>query len=513
MPGSDVFGPDDDENRTHQPKTPNPMYRGNRNYIFHTTAITLSVIAVLMAVRTVPSFGLLGAELRRADIVADVVARDTSDDTEPGPSLAYTEPSSKTSGKVPDTTVDTLPAKSKPSVTAEERDTIAATKTSATDDTADTTAVTRTRDGIVPIEDYSPDGSALDAFRAAVARRDDRVVRIGVMGDSFIEGDIMTADLREILQDRLGGSGVGFVPITSIVSKLRQTVAHTYSGWKTHSVRKRNGADIDSRFTISGYVYTPENDNATVTYRTTDFKRHLKNIRSVDFFFVNRENTEIRATVNDTTVLVFTPPAGEEMQKITVASEVPVSKVRFDFKNVGGFYAYGASIGGSRGVQVDNFGDRGTSGLQMSKLLEGPNTRFDELHPYDLIIIEYGLNVVTRGTMRYTSFEEQMSAIVANVKACYPGASVIVMGLSDRSSNQEGVYRTMPEVKAMIRHQKAIARNAGVAYWDTFTAMGGDDSMVRFVAKRWASKDYTHVSPRGAAFIAERLAEALVDAL
>ena len=43
--------------------------------------------------------------------------------------------------------------------------------------------------------------------------------------------------------------------------------------------------------------------------------------------------------------------------------------------------------------------------------------------------------------------------------------------------------------------------------------MGGDDSMVGFVAKRWASKDYTHVSPRGAAFIAERLADALIDAL
>ncbi len=471
------------------------------------------VIAVLMAIRVVPSFGLLGAELRRADIVSDVVTRDTLNATEVEPESLLAsaepshEPSPKVSVKVPERAADTLPTERKSVV----RDTLISSVSS--EGAADTAATARVRDGIVPIEDYSPDGSALDAFRAAMSQRDGRVVRIGVMGDSFIEGDLMTGDLRESLQSRMGGSGVGFVPITSIVSKLRQTVAHTYSGWKTHSVRKRNGADIDGRFTISGYVYTPNDDNATVTYRVTDFKRHLKNVRLVDFFFVNKENTEILATVNDTTELVFTPPADDGIQKITIASDVPVSKVKFNFKRVGGFYAYGASLGGSRGVQVDNFGDRGTSGLQMSKLRSQTNTRFDALHPYDLIIIEYGLNVVTRGTMRYTAFEEQMSAIVANVKACYPGASVIVMGLSDRSSNQHGVYRTMPEVKAMIRHQRAVARNAGVAYWDTFTAMGGDDSMVGFVAKRWASKDYTHVSPRGAAFIAERLADALIDAL
>lgn len=502
---------DETESRTHTLKTPNPMYRGNRNYIFHTTLIALLVIAVLMAIRTVPSFGLLGTELRRADIVSDVVVRDTLGVAVDTLLLASAEPSPEASESVAERAADTLPSRSPLPMPAGGRDTVAAAKPAA--DIPDTATVTPARDGIVPIEDYSPDGSALDAFRAAMSRRDGKVVRIGFMGDSFIEGDLMTGDLREMLQSRMGGSGVGFVPITSIVSKLRQTVAHTFSGWKTHSIRKRNGADIDGRFTISGYVYTPENDNATVTYRVTDFKPRLRNVRYVDFFFVNRESTEIRATVNDSTEFVFTPPADERMQKITISSEVPVSKVKFNFKNVGGFYAYGASLGGGNGVQLDNFGDRGTSGLQMSKLRSETNSRFDALHPYDLIIIEYGLNVVTRGTMRYTSFEEQMSAIVANVKACYPGASVIVMGLSDRSSNQDGVYRTMPEVKAMIKHQRAIARNAGVAYWDTFTAMGGDDSMVRFVSKRWASKDYTHVSPRGAAFIAERLADALIDAL
>lgn len=56
----------------------------------------------------------------------------------------------------------------------------------------------------------------------------DGLVRIAVFGDSFIEADIFTADLREMLQKRFGGCGVGFVTITSMTSGYRPTVRHTF---------------------------------------------------------------------------------------------------------------------------------------------------------------------------------------------------------------------------------------------------------------------------------------------
>ena len=74
------------------------------------------------------------------------------------------------------------------------------------------------RAGMTCIEDYSdstlrgmtPFYRALDEL----AQRP-RQVRIAVFGDSFIEADILTADLRNMLQDKYGGCGVGFVTITS----------------------------------------------------------------------------------------------------------------------------------------------------------------------------------------------------------------------------------------------------------------------------------------------------------
>lgn len=50
----------------------------------------------------------------------------------------------------------------------------------------------------------------------------------------------------------------------------------------------------------------------------------------------------------------------------------------------------------------------------------------------------------------------------------------------------------------------------GVAFWNVFGAMGGENSMIRFVENNWASKDYTHLSFRGGKEIASALLKAIL---
>ena len=54
-------------------------------------------------------------------------------------------------------------------------------------------------------------------------------IRIGYFGDSFIEGDLITKDLRQMLQDNFGGNGVGFMPVTSISAGFRTSIIHSFS--------------------------------------------------------------------------------------------------------------------------------------------------------------------------------------------------------------------------------------------------------------------------------------------
>ena len=82
--------------------------------------------------------------------------------------------------------------------------------------------------GMVCFEDYSSKKNALDAFFDALKdiHENKSKTRIAFFGDSFIEGDIMTGEIRKLLQSRFGGGGVGFVPITSEIAGFRQTIFH-----------------------------------------------------------------------------------------------------------------------------------------------------------------------------------------------------------------------------------------------------------------------------------------------
>ncbi|KAA4666395.1 hypothetical protein F3B49_25285, partial [Bacteroides ovatus] len=123
------------------------------------------------------------------------------------------------------------------------------------------------RAGMTCIEDYSdstlrgmaPFYEALNRISSSDSDdSDDKQVRIAVFGDSFIEADIFTADLREMLQKQFGGCGVGFVTITSMTSGYRPTVRHTFGGWSSHAVTDSIYFDKKKQG-MSGHYFVPRN--------------------------------------------------------------------------------------------------------------------------------------------------------------------------------------------------------------------------------------------------------------
>ena len=112
--------------------------------------------------------------------------------------------------------------------------------------------------------------------------------------------------------------------------------------------------------------------------------------------------------------------------------------------------------------------------------------------------------------MQYGWYAKRMEEAVRHVQRCFPEADVLLLGVSDRSRQMEGEFETMPAVLALLHAQRQIARRVGIPFWNTFGAMGGENSMVRFVENNWAGKDYTHMSFRGGREIATALFGALM---
>ena len=93
-------------------------------------------------------------------------------------------------------------------------------------------------------------------FYEALDHADERPVRIAYFGDSFIEADILTGDLRDMLQARFGGCGVGYVDITSGTYGFRKTLRHSFAGWTSKGVNDSTGYDR-KRIGPSGHYFIP----------------------------------------------------------------------------------------------------------------------------------------------------------------------------------------------------------------------------------------------------------------
>ena len=88
------------------------------------------------------------------------------------------------------------------------------------------------KEGVTSIADMSNGSSGgMVQFYEALYQSQSRPVRIAVLGDSYIEGDIMTSKLRQLLQERFGGKGVGYIPMTSITATFSPTCRHSFGGW------------------------------------------------------------------------------------------------------------------------------------------------------------------------------------------------------------------------------------------------------------------------------------------
>ena len=103
-----------------------------------------------------------------------------------------------------------------------------------------------------------------------------------------------------------------------------------------------------------------------------------------------------------------------------------------------------------------------------------------------------------------------MANSIAHLKAQFPNASILVIGVGDREEKDvDGNLHTMPGVRELISYQRKMAADKKVAFWNLYEAMGGDGSISLMVTHKQANLDYTHINFAGG----KKLARILYDVL
>lgn len=360
-------------------------------------------------------------------------------------------------------------------------------------------------------EDFSPNGYALehlinDLYETKCSRKKGH---IAFYGDSFIEGDIFCSDIRNLLQDYFGGNGVGFVPITSEVSQFRNTILHEFKGFQSYSLVKKQTRYVP--YGPGGLCFTA-GENNYLTYSAPNINKHLNLIHNISLFYMSPIKTTFKYCLDKKNLFSLNIDGQNQLQQ-SVLKNVKSKTVNFYFPASDSIKLYGVSIEDSTGIYVDNFSLRGNAGLNIMQVTDKMHRQFNKFQNYQLIVLQYGLNVVAPETNNLVWYRNAMIKEVQQLKMCYPDAIFLIMSVSDRSTVVNGKYITMQSIPLLVSVQREIAMNTQSLFYNLYEAMGGENSMVNFVNNDppLANKDYTHLNSQGGRKIANIFVKDLLN--
>ncbi len=329
-----------------------------------------------------------------------------------------------------------------------------------------------------------------------------RKIRIGYFGDSMIEGDLLTQTLRALLQGEFGGSGVGFVPITSPAAKFRQTVSDNFSnGWEATNFKSDGKRNL---LYLSGYLFRGNNDWVEMTDHTIKdsaaiLEKHL---------FYGYSDVPVSVKVNNTEVTV---PAKETFGNLLVAeSRSPSIKLTDTDSRLP---LYGISFETASGIIVDNFSFRGISGVEFNAIDTGFLSAVAASNHYDLLVFQYGVNVLFRpNDKNFNWYARMVLPAVKKLKNSFPDADFLIVSTADRAFRYDGEYKSAVGIDSLIKVQATVAYETGACFYNQFETMGGHNSIVTWAdaSPSLANKDYVHPNHRGAAVLANYFFDALM---
>lgn len=357
-------------------------------------------------------------------------------------------------------------------------------------------------------------------------------VRIAYFGDSSIEGDLISQTVRDSLQRRFGGAGVGYMPIYSQVAGFRQSVRHKFGGeWETLTFGKKNpyaiARNLTGEFFLARQPKLVEDSTAMdstmaiIDTSNLEVEKHWVQYGAVRLFPGLRSIPKARLFYGRPARDSLLPPSDQQpFVDVTVGenttrydldkrkhlnqlwlTQEACKKVRLDFELPENLPLYGVSIESAGGIIVDNFSARGNSGAMLTHVSGGMLVQFDSLLSYDLIIMQYGLNVINAEMEDYSWYRSEMRRVIRHVKRHMPKAAILLVGPTDKAIKVEGEMVTDPGTPRVNEALRQVAARENVSFFSFYEAMGGEGSMVSWVDEkepRWANLDYTHFNFRGA---------------
>lgn len=337
---------------------------------------------------------------------------------------------------------------------------------------------------------------------AALRKGKKSKVRIAWFGDSMIEGDLLTQTFRKRIQQLFGSYGAGFIAATSVTSAFRSTVNHKWTGdWKEENFKTK---DLTAPLFLSGHTfYTAKGElmikDATVKDSTQLLEKSLLcgPVAGNLNLTVNGKLKQYRADKKINRLLLDNSRS-RDIDVIVQNDKLPV---------------YGITMEPESGVIVDNFSFRGITGLELAKLDSSFLRSLESENGYDLVILEYGANLMFRpDDTDYSWFQKHIIPVVKKLQTAMPHTEFLIVSTADRAFRYGEEWKTATGIDNVIKMQATMAYTNEMAFYNLYASMGGNGTIVRWAdsTTALANKDYIHPNFKGADILGNMLFDAFM---
>ena len=365
---------------------------------------------------------------------------------------------------------------------------------------------------LVDVKLFAPFFGALERLSV------DRNARVRVLhfGDSQLEGDRITMQLRDAYQRKYGGTGFGYVALQPLVAPSSLAFDNEEGLVRKTVFGRRDTAFSDMKYGHLGSFTLLEPNDSGQFVGSIAFKKRkwgysrARNFTTSKMHLEGESPTVVQILVADSIYSTRIFPSGEWTLAIDVPGEDEFSMRIGSEQQV---RIYGISFESPFGFHADNVAMRGASGMIFTKMNGGQFKSSLEREAYDLIILQFGGNAVPylKDEAHVGRFARALARQADYLKRLYPDAAFLFIGPSDMARKNGLVFESYPLLEELTHQLRNELLSRGIAFWDLYDVMGGSGSMVKWVDAKpaLAVRDYIHFTPKGASKVGGSLVQAL----
>jgi len=335
-------------------------------------------------------------------------------------------------------------------------------------------------------------------------------IRVMYYGDSQIEGDRISSYLRSKLRKTGGGTGPGlFLPVMP-VTYTQSVYIRSSANWKRYNYLSYKNGEI-SHNALGPFMafcrYLPEGETSPTEVRAwvriVPSKFADSTTSCYDYLRILYRNpggnVKVSVRPGDFPVITDNLAVSGDLQEFRCPL-YNADNILIDFAGFASPDIYGISIESRTGLIIDNIPQRGSAGLEFT-MVDTENLK-NSLRFYspDLIVLQYGLNIVKNIRSDYSYYEKGLSRQISLLKDISPGTEFLVIGITDMAYSDGEVIKSYPNIPNIIDAQKTASEESGAGFWDAFHSMGGESSIIKWFEMNppLAKKDFVHFTDQGA---------------